>query len=858
MAPSSGGVAEKNHHLKEIKKMQRHLGKDTDPSLPAWLGPKQQRIMILGDRGPLFFPFEGVQGKKAIKKTMSLRSLCAILAHLSKQKHNLNHAVPSAVNQLDNFLCSHVWHAEFPFGMALVADACRAWTTCFTAQEIAGCDAEGSIQAAHKSDGSCGGQIPEPFDKKDSICYATPSSDKDTEGFFQDKLGNLESLCSSLEGEDLSAREVESNECRDSSGHHAGTFPAGHCHLREVIREHGVPCDDGGGQISDVYCQNFGAFSMIPDPVLEQNTGGDKDKSGEQLQNRIGPKRGYEDSSCIHLRRLPSLLWSLCGAFSGKSGQNGNSRKSVNRKLAMAHGVKDCSAVETSGICRGLQGEFSFDQPFVPVSAPEFGTQQECSLQLCDQVVDAALLYHQGTCVLGVGTLPTGASKDLNHLVTRKGPAVAGERPSRNDVELSTPTGDQNKENHLVTRKFHSVTGERSRWVHCVGRCGEEQCAGQGADMPSPTPRQVPTGEVAGDLPHACCARSGCLTPKGKVAGSLQRGRSTRSGCQDFVGESAGALKCGCSTRSDRHVPTGEVVGVVQHACDARSDCEVPIDEVADTLQLTCCARSGCQEPTGKGACALQRTCSTKSGGQVLVGEIAGMIQSACSARSGIQKPAGEVTSVLQRASSAGSGCQVNTGEVAGTLQCECSVGSACPVSTGEVAGALQRVCSARSGYQTPIGEVAGKLQCICSARSGYQQPAGKGAGTTQRACSARSGCQVTTGEVAGNLQSDCSARSTCQGYKEELAGVSRSLCNAEPRCQVPTGEDAEMLLGACSARSGGQKVAGEGTDAVQRACRTRSDSQVPNGEVASVPQSDCIARSGCQVSTGEVNAACL
>ena len=64
MAPSSGGVAERLQYFKHMKKMQWHLGKDTDPSLPAWLGPQKQRIMILGDRGPLFFPFERAQGKK--------------------------------------------------------------------------------------------------------------------------------------------------------------------------------------------------------------------------------------------------------------------------------------------------------------------------------------------------------------------------------------------------------------------------------------------------------------------------------------------------------------------------------------------------------------------------------------------------------------------------------------------------------------------------------------------------------------------------------------------------------------------------------------------------------------------------
>ena len=63
----------------------------------------------------------------------------------------------------------------------------------------------------------------------------------------------------------------------------------------------------------------------------------------------------------------PSLLWSLCGAFSGKSGQDCESRQSANQKLAMAQGAKGRSVVQTSGVCRGLQGELSFDQPCVPV-----------------------------------------------------------------------------------------------------------------------------------------------------------------------------------------------------------------------------------------------------------------------------------------------------------------------------------------------------------------------------------------------------------------------------------------------------------------------------------------------------------
>ena len=223
MAPSSGGVAERHQYFKHMKKMQWHLGKDTDLSLPAWLGPQKQRIMVLGDRGPLFFPFERAQGKNLSRTTVSLQSLRAILALYHKQKHDLKHEVPSVVNQFDKFLCSHVWHADFPFGMALVAEACEAWMKCFATdeggaqpcgtqssedapdtQEIADRDAEGSIQAALGSNGGYGGQISEPFKSKDFV-YNTISYDKDTEGFFKAEHGRSRSLGLSLEGEPWSA-----------------------------------------------------------------------------------------------------------------------------------------------------------------------------------------------------------------------------------------------------------------------------------------------------------------------------------------------------------------------------------------------------------------------------------------------------------------------------------------------------------------------------------------------------------------------------------------------------------------------------------------------------------------------------
>ena len=224
MAPSSGGVAERLQYFKHMKKMQWHLGKDTNPSLPAWLGPQKQRIMILGDRGPLFFPFERAQGKRLTRMKASLQSLCTILAHLSQQKHDLKHEVPSVVNQFDKVLCSHVWRADFLFGVALVAEACSTWNSCFAAEEggaracgpqssedapdtqdIAGRDAERSIQAALSGDGGCGGQISEPFNTKDLPYNTIPSGDKDTEGFFKAELGNSSSICLQIEGEPWSA-----------------------------------------------------------------------------------------------------------------------------------------------------------------------------------------------------------------------------------------------------------------------------------------------------------------------------------------------------------------------------------------------------------------------------------------------------------------------------------------------------------------------------------------------------------------------------------------------------------------------------------------------------------------------------
>ena len=200
-----------------------------------------------------------------------------------------------------------------------------------------------------------------------------------------------------------------------------------------------------------------------------------------RLQRKLGSERGKEDSSCLCMLHLPSFLWSLCGAFSGRSGKNCEGRQPVNQSLALTQGANAHSVVNTSGMCRGLQGELSFDEPFMPVIAQTVETQHDSCLQECDQVVDAALSQnHRGFRDLDASILPTGASKDLNHLVTRKGPAVAGERPNC---------------------KVDYYCKERS--------------TGQEADPSVPSPCQVPAGEVTGAVQCVCSAGSGCQVPEG-------------------------------------------------------------------------------------------------------------------------------------------------------------------------------------------------------------------------------------------------------------------------------------------------------------------------------------------------------
>ena len=340
MAPSSGGVAERHQLFTRMKKMQWHLGKDTDPSLPAWFGPQKQRIMVLGDRGPLFFPFERAQGKNLSRTTMSLQSLCAILAHFSKQKHDLKRDVPSAVNKFDKSLCSHVWHAEFPFGVALVAEACSAWNTCFAAdggdarlycsgsegaqqnrQKAAARGAVGGISAGSEDCGSfsgsraqkvwqpgdgSGGQFLEHLKQNDLTYDMIPDNGHRAEEFIEDARGAVGNISNGSEdcgsffenrpqtvrrpgggsggqfferfkqndvtydtipddgkgteefiGEDGldcfacdSCEEVDSDEGQGGCEHSVEICSAGNNRLREALREHGVPRDDGAARSS--------------------------------------------------------------------------------------------------------------------------------------------------------------------------------------------------------------------------------------------------------------------------------------------------------------------------------------------------------------------------------------------------------------------------------------------------------------------------------------------------------------------------------------------------------------------------------------------------------------------------------
>ena len=274
--------------------------------------------------------------------------------HLSQQKHDLKHEVPSVANQFGKFLCSHVWHADFLFGVALVAEACSTWNSCFAAeeggakpcgpqssedapdtQEIAGRDAVGSIQAALSSDGGCGGQISEPFDTKDLPSNTIPSGDKDTEGFFKAELGNSSSFCLPLEGEPWSASWGDE----------------WHALQTEL-------CD-----VPDLDC------------FAQRKMGGN-----EQFEE------SYDDAGELT-------------AAAARGGQN-------------FLGAEQFEIIAEGFPCSEIRSE----------------------------------------------EMPAGATKDLNHLFTRKGPAVAGERPSCNDIDSRTPTGDQDKVNHLEASFRHGGT----------------------------------------------------------------------------------------------------------------------------------------------------------------------------------------------------------------------------------------------------------------------------------------------------------------------------------------------------------------------------------------------------------------
>ena len=183
------------------------------------------------------------------------------------------------------------------------------------------------------------------------------------------------------------------------------------------------------------------------------------------------------------------------------------------------------------------------------------------------------LLCHRTTDV-DACNLPTGASKDLNHLVTRKGPAVAGERPNCNDVGLRTLTGIKTKR-ITSTRKHLSVAGERSRIVPSVDYYCEERRAGQEAGLSVPSPCQVPAGEVTGSMQCVRSARSGCQVPAGQVLPPL-----CRSCCQS-QGTARGSrarveAEDDWFVPSQRSLPLGNDVGVLPCVGDVVPGCKVP------------------------------------------------------------------------------------------------------------------------------------------------------------------------------------------------------------------------------------------------------------------------------------------
>ena len=209
---------------------------------------------------------------------------------------------------------------------------------------------------------------------------------------------------------------------------------------------------------------------------------------------------------------LPRFLLSLCGALSGRSGKDREGKQPWNQGLALTQGADDHSVVNISGMCQGLQGELSFDEPFMPVPAQNVETQNDSCLHGCDQVVDAAMSQNnRGFSDLDACNLPTGASKDLNHLVTRKGPAVASVR----------------------------------------------------------SPCQVPAGEVTGAMQCVCSARSGCQVPEGQVLPPL-----CRSCCQS-QGTARGP-RARVEAEDDWFVPSQRSLPLGNDVGDVVPGCKVP------------------------------------------------------------------------------------------------------------------------------------------------------------------------------------------------------------------------------------------------------------------------------------------
>ena len=237
--------------------------------------------------------------------------------------------------------------------------------------------------------------------------------------------------------------EVESDEGQGGCVRSGEIRSAGNNCLREVLREHGVPSGDGGGQIFSTYCQNFSDFSLIQDPFLEQNAGcginhgnqldGESGSElavchgvpGEQLQCQLGPERGKWDLSCLRMLCLPRFLLHLCEASSGKPGQDRKGKQLWRQDPTWTQGTSARRGVKISGLCLGLQGELSFDEPFMPVPAQAVDMQNDRCMHGDDQVVEAALSQDNRGSNYGLVICPWGF-KRFESPRYKKGPSRHG------------------------------------------------------------------------------------------------------------------------------------------------------------------------------------------------------------------------------------------------------------------------------------------------------------------------------------------------------------------------------------------------------------------------------------------------